>query len=124
EVRADIGWKQQKWAEAARMYELRLGERFEDPAPLSAAEEGWLVRAGVGYSLSGDRAALQRLNGRYGRYVAEARSPNAIRVALDDSLSGVAGAGDFANLSAGADTFVGWVGKMKEDFRKEARTQT
>lgn len=119
EVRADIGWKQQKWAEAARMYEVRLGERFRDPAPLSAAEEGWLIRAGVGYSLSGDRAALQRLSGRYSGYVGGARSANAIRVALDDSLSGVAGAGDFSNLSAGADTFVGWVGKMKEDFRKE-----
>lgn len=42
-----------------------------------------------------------------------------MRVALDDSLSGVAGTSDFAGLTAGADTFVGWVTAAKQDFRKE-----
>ncbi|QYF88371.1 hypothetical protein KY493_10760 [Brevundimonas sp. PAMC22021] len=119
EVRADILWKQQKWAEAAALYEARLGDRFADPSPLKPVEESWLVRAGVGYSLGGNRPALQRLHGQYSPFIAKARSANAIRVALDDSLSGVAGAGDFAGLAGGADTFVGWVGAMKDDFRKE-----
>jgi hypothetical protein len=120
EVRADLLWKQQKWAEAAAIYEARLGDRFKDAASaLAPSEESWLVRAGVGYSLGGDRAALARLHGRYSPFIARARSGNAIRVALDDSLSGVAGAGDFAGLSAGADTFVGWVNAAKQDFRKE-----
>lgn len=120
EVRADIFWKQQKWAEAAPIYEARLGERYKAAGtPLTPAEESWLIRAGVGYSLSGDRAALQRLNGRYGPFVAGARSGPAIRVALDDSLSGVAGTSDFAGLSASADTFVGWVNGAKQAFRKE-----
>lgn len=119
EVRADILWKQQKWAEAAALYEARLGDRFSDPTPLKPVEESWLIRAGVGYSLGGNRAALQRLHGQYSPFIAKARSANAIRVALDDSLSGVAGAGDFAGLAGGADTFVGWVGAMKDDFRKE-----
>ena len=74
--------------------------------PLTPAEESWLIRAGVGYSLGGNRAALQRLHGQYSPFIAKARSANAIRVALDDSLSGVAGAADFAALSTGADTFV------------------
>mgnify|MGYP001398925154 CR=1 FL=1 len=120
EVRADILWKQQKWAEAAPIYEARLGERYaETGRPLSASEESWLVRAGVGYSLAGDRAALQRLNARYRPFIDRARAANAIRVSLDDSLSGVAGAADFAGLTAGADTFVGWVDKAKADFRNE-----
>ncbi len=120
EVRADILWKQQKWAEAAPIYEARLGSRHADAAtPLSPAEESWLVRAGVGYSLAGNRAALQRLNGQYRPFLDRARSANAIRVSLDDSLSGVAGASDFAALSTGADTFVGWVEKAKADFRTE-----
>nr|WP_315052843.1 hypothetical protein [uncultured Brevundimonas sp.] len=119
EVRADILWKQQKWAEAAALYEARLGDRFADPTPLKPVEESWLIRAGVGYSLGGNRPALQRLHAQYSPFIAKARSANAIRVALDDSLSGVAGAGDFAGLAGGADTFVGWVGAMKDDFRKE-----
>lgn len=120
EVRADILWKQQKWAEAAQQYEGRLGDRYKaSTAPLSASEEGWVVRAGVGYSLSGNRAALTRLQAQYSPFIAGARSANAMRVALDDSLSGVAGANDFAGLTTGADTFVGWVNAAKQDFRKE-----
>ncbi len=124
EVRADIFWKQQKWADAAPVYEARLGERYKTAGALTPAEESWLIRAGVGYSLSGDRAALQRLNARYAPFVAGARSGSAIRVALDDSLSGVAGAGDFAGLSTQADTFVGWVNSAKQAFRKEAEPKT
>jgi tetratricopeptide (TPR) repeat protein len=121
EVRADIYWKQQKWADAAPVYEARLGDRFKTATtPLTPAEESWLIRAGVGYSLAGDRAALQRLSSRYGPLVAGARSGAALRVALDDTLSGVAGAGDFAGLSNQADTFVGWVNSAKQAFRKEA----
>lgn len=120
EVRADILWKQQKWAEAAAIYEARLGDRHNDTAtPLSAAEESWLVRAGVGYSLAENRAALQRLSGQYRPFLDRARSANAIRVSLDHNLSGVAAASDFAALSTGADTFVGWVEKAKSDFRNE-----
>lgn len=120
EVRADILWKQQKWAEAAALYEARLGGRYRDTATaLSPSEESWLVRAGVGYSLAGNRAALQRLSGQYRPFLDRAKSANAIRVSLDDSLSGVAGAGDFSALSSGADTFVGWVEKAKADFRTE-----
>jgi hypothetical protein len=73
----------------------------------------------VGYSLSGNPAALDRLRGQYSPFIPRARSANAIRVALDDNLAGLAGANDFAALSANADTFVGWVNAAKQDFRKE-----
>ena len=63
---------------------------------------------------------LQRLSGRFGPMVPGARSAAALRVALDDNLSGVAGTGDFANLSSQADTFVGWVNSAKQAFRKDA----
>ena len=36
------------------------------------------------------------------------------------TASGVAGTGDFANLSSQADTFVGWVNSAKQAFRKDA----
>ena len=44
-------------------------------------------------------------------------------MALDDNLSGVAGAGDFANLSSQADTFVGWVNSAKQAFRQDAQAK-
>ena len=52
-----------------------------------------------------------------------ARSAAALRVALDDTLSGVAGTGDFANLSSQADTFVGWVNSAKQAFRQDAQAK-
>jgi hypothetical protein len=97
EVRGDILWKQQKWAEAAPLYEARLGDRYKQAeAPLTPSEESWLIRAGVGYSLSGNPAALDRLRGQYSPFIPRARSANAIRVALDDNLAGLAGVNDFA----------------------------
>ena len=122
EVRAEIFWKQQNWLGAARLYDARLGERFKDTArPLSADEESRLIRAGIGYSLGRDAASVTRLSRAYAPFVERARSKAALRIALDglDGMDGVARAQDFAGLTAGADTFAGWVAAMKADFRKE-----
>lgn len=114
DVRAEILWKQEKWLAAAAMYDARLAQRHTDPAPLSASEEARLIRAGVGYSLGGDNAALARLSRNYRPYVAGARAKTALSIALDD---GGAEAGDFIALTASADTFAGWVSAMKAELR-------
>ncbi|MDI1327316.1 MAG: hypothetical protein PSV23_11015 [Brevundimonas sp.] len=114
DVRAEIFWKQQKWIEAAALYDARLGQRHADPAPLTAEEEARLLRAGIGYSLGRDGAALNRLSRNYRPFIAGARAKSALSVALDDD--GVA-PGDFAGLAASADTFAGWVTAMKSDLR-------
>jgi len=114
EVRAEIFWKQQKWTQAAALYEARLGQRFADPAPLTAEEEARLIRAGVGYSLGHDAAGLNRLSRNYRPFIAGARAKTALSIALDDD--GVA-PGDFAALTASADTFAGWVTAMKGELR-------
>jgi len=128
DVRADIAWKQQDWGAAARLYEARLGERAVDTSrPLTADEENRLVRAGVGYSLAGDAGALSRLGRNYRPFVDRARNPAALRIALagTDDLQADAATGDFAALTAGADTFAGWVTAMKASLReKTARTKT
>lgn len=115
DVRAEIFWKQENWAAAAAMYEQRLGERYKDPAPLSAEDESRLIRAGVGYSLAHDATALSRLSRTYAPYVAGAKSANALRIALDTSDGGPR---NFAALTASADTFTGWVNGMKAQFRQ------
>ena len=122
QVRADIFWKQENWAGAAALYEARLGERFKDTAtPLTPDEESRVIRAGVGYSLARDEGALGRLSRNYEPFKARARSGAAMRIALD-GLSGMEGASsaqDFAGLTAGADTFAGWVNQMKSQLREQ-----
>ncbi|HEY8002731.1 MAG TPA: endoglucanase, partial [Phenylobacterium sp.] len=63
DLRAEINWKQKDWAKAGPQFEKALGARWKDPAPLSAEDEGKLLRAGVAYSLAGDNVALTRLSG-------------------------------------------------------------
>jgi tetratricopeptide (TPR) repeat protein len=120
-VRADIFWKQENWAGAAALYEARLGERHTDTArPLTPDEESRVIRAGVGYSLARDGGALARLSRNYAPFTANARSPAAMRIALDglDGMAGPARAQDFAGLTASADTFTGWVAQMKQQLRE------
>lgn len=116
EVRAEVFWKQENWPGAAVLYEGLLGDRFRNPAALTATEESRLIRAGVGYSLGEDSAALTRLSRNYRPFVAAARATTALSIALDDGVGG-ASPGDFAALTASADTFAGWVGAMKAELR-------
>ena len=89
DVRAEIFWKQENWAAAAAMYEQRLGDRFKDPAPLSAEDESRLIRAGVAYSLAGDSAGLSRLSILNGGMIAwrAANRPVTVEVAVFPSGS-------------------------------------
>ena len=119
EVRAEVLWKQEKWAEAAALYEARLGDRFRDPAALTPDEEARLIRAGVGYSLGRDAGALSRLSRNYRPFVAGARARSALAIALDAGQGDGASAGDFAALTASADTFAGWVATMKAELRRK-----
>jgi hypothetical protein len=114
DARAEVFWKQQKWLQAAAIYEARLGQRHAYPAPLTAEEEARLIRAGVGYSLGHDAAGLNRLSRNYRPFIAGAKAKTALSIALDDD--GVA-PGDFAGLTASADTFAGWVTAMKAELK-------
>jgi tetratricopeptide (TPR) repeat protein len=53
DLRGEILWKQKDWAAAGSMFEKSLGDRWKQSAPLSAEDEGKLLRAGVAYSLAG-----------------------------------------------------------------------
>jgi tetratricopeptide (TPR) repeat protein len=120
DARAEVYWRQKAWPQAGASLEKRLGDRWKQPGPLSGEEETRLIRAGVAYSLAGDGKSLQRLSERYGRFVDQARSPDALRVALSGFDAETAKPGEFARLAAGSDTFSGWVGAMKKRFREEA----
>ena len=83
DLRAEITWKQKDWAEAGPLFEKALGDRWKDPAPLSAEEEGKLLRAGVAYSLAGDDGgARPACSGQYQGFIDGAHNPEALRIAL------------------------------------------
>jgi hypothetical protein len=121
DVRADIFWRKKDWLKAAGLLEKRLGERYKSDAPLSLADESRLIRAGVGYSLLSDQKSLERLSLRFGKFIANAQSADAMRVALAGMDDGPASGKDFALAAAQADSFAGWVSGMKQKLRDRAK---
>ncbi|RZJ02945.1 MAG: hypothetical protein EON89_13505 [Brevundimonas sp.] len=118
-VKAEIFWKQEKWAEAGALYDASLGERFKTPGALTVDEEARLIRAGVGYSLGDNTAALTRLSRAYAPFVAGARAKTSLQIALDVEGGVSASPSSFAAVAASADTFAGWVASMKTDLRQK-----
>ena len=117
DLRAEILWKQKDWAKAGPQFERALGQRWKDPAALSAEDEGKLLRAGVAYSLAGDDVALTRLNGEYKGFFDAAHNPAALRIALTGVSTNRLSVADFGRVSADDEAFTGWVEKMKARFR-------
>ncbi len=59
-LRADILWAVKRYGDAAELLELLHGERWRDFAPLSDAERADILRAAIGYALSGDTIGSRR----------------------------------------------------------------
>lgn len=120
DLRGEINWKQKNWAAAAGLFEKGLGDRWKQGGALTPDDEAKLLRTGVAYSLAGDDASLARLNQRYGGFYAQARNPDALRVALTGVQPGELKVGDFGRATADNEAFAGWVSKMKVRFREKA----
>ncbi|HEY3697506.1 tetratricopeptide repeat protein [Phenylobacterium sp.] len=118
DLRAEVTWKEKDWAGAGAAYEKALGDRWKAGGVLSTDEEGRLLRAGVAYSLAGDAAALARMQQRYQGFYDQARSPDALRVALTGEPSGRLSVADFGRVTADNEAFAGWMQKMKQRFRQ------
>ena len=86
DLRGEILWRQKNWAQAAALFEKRLGERWKQAGNLSLEDEGRLIKAGVGFSLISDQAGLQRLSERFGKFIPNAQAQDALRVALANLL--------------------------------------
>jgi hypothetical protein len=117
-VRADIHWGQGAWPAAAASLERSL----PTSGALSAGQESRLLKAAVAYSLAGDNAGLSRLRARYGSGVAQARNPEALRIALAGLSEDGANAGDLTRIVNEADAFAGWVGEAKRKYRERPLT--
>jgi tetratricopeptide (TPR) repeat protein len=118
DARAEVVWRQKNWGQAGATFERLLGERFKSQGPLSAIEEGQLLRAAVAYSLAADDGSLARLRERWTGFVAGARNPDALRVALSGLNDGRVSPADLSRIAADNQLFAAWVSEMKDRFRQ------
>jgi len=116
DVRAEAAWRQRNWTQAATMLETLLGDRWKGAQPLTAEEQGRLMRAGVAYSLAGDDAALTRLRTRFTKLAETASAPEGLRVALAGVQAGSFSPGDIQRVVSDTAVFAGWVADMKRKF--------
>jgi hypothetical protein len=116
-IRAEVAWRQRQWTQAGTLLEKMLGDRWKKAEPLAPEQEAMLLRAGVAYSLAGEDAGLGRLRGHFGGFVDQARSADALRVALAGPEAMPALTRDFGKVAADTDIFAGWVERMKQKFK-------
>jgi hypothetical protein len=118
-IRSEVAWRARNWEQAGALMEKILGERWKTPQPLAPEQEAMLLRAGVAYSMASDTAALERLRGHYDGFIAQARSADALRVALAGPEAMPALTRDFGKVAADTDLFAAWVERMKQKFKDE-----
>lgn len=113
-LRADILWSADRYAEAGTAYERMLGGRWTDAMPLSDSEQLAVLKAGIAYTLAGDRMSVDRLRSKYTEKMAPTANGSAF-----DAVTGpiVASGSDFQSVVksiADADTMRSFLA----DYRK------
>lgn len=113
-LRADILWSADRYAEAGSAYERTLGGRWTDAMPLSDSEQLSVLKAGIAYTLAGDRMSVDRLRSKYTEKMAPTANGSAF-----DAVTGpiVASGSDFQSIVksiADADTMKSFLA----DYRK------
>lgn len=113
-LKADIMWSADRYAEAGAAYERTLGARWTDAMPLSDSEQLAVLKAGIAYTLSGDRMSVDRLRSKYTEKMAPTANGSAF-----DAVTGpiVASGSDFQSIVksiANADTMKSFLA----DYRK------
>lgn len=116
-IRAEVAWRMRNWPQVGTLLEKILGERWKKPGPLEPQEEAMLLRAGIAYSMAGDDVGLGRLRGHFGGFVDQAKSADALRVALAGAAAMPTLTRDFGKVAADTDIFAGWVERMKQKFK-------
>ena len=118
DARSEVVWRQRNWPASGAIFEKLLGDRYKTGGPLTATQEGQLLRAAAAYSLAADDASLARLRDRWTPFVASARNPDALRVALSGLSGGQVSPADLSRVAADNQVFEGWVDKMRARFRQ------
>lgn len=113
-LRADILWENERWQDAGDQYERMLGGRWNDVLPLSDQEQMQVLKAGIAFSIAGDRLSLDRLRTKYARKMGE--SPNG--AAFEAVTGPVLAKGDSFNEVVKSIAAVGTMDAFLADYRK------
>lgn len=113
-LKADILWSADRYADAGTAYERMLSGRWADAMPLSDSEQLAVLKAGISYTLAGDRMSVDRLRSKYNEKMATTVNGSAF-----DAVTGpiVASGSDFQTIVksiANADTMKSFL----DDYRK------
>ncbi len=103
-LRSDIYWASHEWDKAAEQIELLYGDRWKQWQPLTDVERSDILRAEIGYALSGDKLGLQRFRDKYAAKMAGTPDAKAFEIVSATLGSGGDDFKDIANKAAAADT--------------------
>jgi hypothetical protein len=115
-LRSDIYWAARRWREAAEQIELLYGERWREPAALSAEEKADVLRAAVGYALAQDTLGAGRFRDKYAAKMSGAQDRDAFEMALKPASGHVAAFAHLAKMAASVDTIDGFLRDMRARF--------
>jgi tetratricopeptide (TPR) repeat protein len=112
-LRADIQWAGKHWRDAAEQIEALYGERWKQFSPLDETERSDILRAAIGYALSGESISLMRLREKYAAKMAEGPDARAFDVVSAPIGTGNTEFQDVARRVASVDT----LGAFLKDIR-------
>lgn len=110
---ADILWNGRRWREAGEALERILGESWRGQAPLSDSERADVMRAAIGYVMSDEALALDRLRTKFAAKMAQGADARLFGFVTGASRASAADIREAARAAAGSDTMT--------DFLKEYR---
>jgi hypothetical protein len=117
-LRADVLWKARRWREAAEQIELLYGDRWKQFSPLEETERSDILRAAIGYALSGESISLTRLREKYAAKMAEGPDGRAFDVVSAPIGTGNAEFQDVARRVASIDTLSTFLKDIRARYDK------
>jgi tetratricopeptide (TPR) repeat protein len=119
-LRSDILWAAKRWDQAAEQIELMYGDRYKDFAPLSDVEQQDILRAEIGYALSGDALGLGRFREKYAAKMAQ--TPDAHVFEIVSSPLGSSGEqfAAIAHAATSIDTLEGFLRDLQARYPESA----
>lgn len=115
-LRADVLWAARRWREAAEAIEKLYGDRWNDFAPLTAAERADVMRAAIGYALGEDALGMERFRGRYAGKMADGPDARAFEVITAPMGTESAEFGDVAREVSAIDTLNGFLRELRARY--------
>src|SRR5262249_30900348 len=115
-LRGDVLWAARRWRAAGEAIEKLYAERWRDFAPLTDAERGDILRAGLAYSLADDALGLDRFRHRYAAKRGESAARHVFEVATDRSAVDTAEFIAIARKVSAVDTLDGFLRELRAQF--------